>query len=430
MPQSPQKIPSYRLHRASGQAIVTLSGKDIYLGRHDTPASHRKYEQVVSEWLANHRQPPASSKTGAEPDTAGLNVESLFVAYWRYCQSYYVGRDGAPSKECLNIRDALRPMVITFGDKLVSHIRPSVLQATRNMMIDSGLARKTINARVNRIRRMFRWGVENDLVPPSVLHGLQAVSPLKKGRGGVRESPPVKPVPEESIEAVLPFLPPTLQAMVRVQQYSGMRPGELVIIRSCDIDMSGQIWSYCPPLHKTEYLGYARTVYLGTRAQEFLAPYLKHDLESYIFSPRQAMQERHQKRPQHRRQVNRHRLTRRKLSERYTPGSYLRAIYYACDQAFPPPPPLARIVDKQGKRESDRVRRQRLTKAQLKELRQWQSDHRWHPNQLRHNAATYLRKEFGIEAARVVLGHRSAGVTEIYAEVDQEKAIDIISKVG
>jgi site-specific recombinase XerC len=142
------------------------------------------------------------------------------------------------------------------------------------------------------------------------------------------------------------------------------------------------------------------------------------------------MQERHQKRPHHRRQVNRHRLTRRKLSERYTPGSYLRAIYYACDQAFPPPPPLARIVNKQGKRESDRVRCQRLTKAQLKELHQWQSDHRWHPNQLRHNAATYLRKEFGIEAARVVLGHRSAGVTEIYAELDQEKAMDIIAKVG
>jgi integrase len=32
---------------------------------------------------------------------------------------------------------------------------------------------------------------------------------------------------------------------------------------------------------------------------------------------------------------------------------------------------------------------------------------------IRHNAATHLRKEFGIEVARIILGHRSASVTEI-----------------
>ena len=52
------------------------------------------------------------------------------------------------------------------------------------------------------------------------------------------------------------------------------------------------------------------------------------------------------------------------------------------------------------------------------------------PNQLRHNAATFLRKEFGIEAARVVLGHSSSAVTEVYAEIDHTKAADIMAKVG
>ena len=55
---------------------------------------------------------------------------------------------------------------------------------------------------------------------------------------------------------------------------------------------------------------------------------------------------------------------------------------------------------------------------------------RWHPHQLRHNAATSIRKEYGIEAARVVLGHRSPMVTEIYAEIDQGKAAKIMEKVG
>ena len=54
----------------------------------------------------------------------------------------------------------------------------------------------------------------------------------------------------------------------------------------------------------------------------------------------------------------------------------------------------------------------------------------WHLHQLRHNAATLLRKEFGIEAARVVLGHRSAAVTEVYAEIDHLKAADIMLRVG
>ncbi len=53
-----------------------------------------------------------------------------------------------------------------------------------------------------------------------------------------------------------------------------------------------------------------------------------------------------------------------------------------------------------------------------------------YPHQLRHNAATALRKEYGIEAARVVLGHRSALVTEIYAEMDRTKAAEVMERVG
>ncbi len=52
------------------------------------------------------------------------------------------------------------------------------------------------------------------------------------------------------------------------------------------------------------------------------------------------------------------------------------------------------------------------------------------PEPLRHNAATFLRKEFGIEAARVILGHTSAAVTEIYAEMDRQRAAEIMSIVG
>ncbi|HBR19719.1 MAG TPA: hypothetical protein DD726_05825 [Phycisphaerales bacterium] len=60
----------------------------------------------------------------------------------------------------------------------------------------------------------------------------------------------------------------------------------------------------------------------------------------------------------------------------------------------------------------------------------WKPSQHWHPHQLRHNAATSLRKEFGLETARIILGHRSAAITEVYAELDQQKAMEAIVRVG
>src|SRR5262249_51756396 len=54
----------------------------------------------------------------------------------------------------------------------------------------------------------------------------------------------------------------------------------------------------------------------------------------------------------------------------------------------------------------------------------------WSPNQLRHNAATNLRREHGIELARIILGHTTAFTTEIYAETDRRQAIEVIARVG
>lgn len=54
----------------------------------------------------------------------------------------------------------------------------------------------------------------------------------------------------------------------------------------------------------------------------------------------------------------------------------------------------------------------------------------WGPHQLRHNAGTFLSREFGIEIARIILGHSSAATTLIYAERDERRAMEVIAKVG
>lgn len=72
----------------------------------------------------------------------------------------------------------------------------------------------------------------------------------------------------------------------------------------------------------------------------------------------------------------------------------------------------------------------RLTTKQRGELKAWNVRHRWSPNQLRHTAATEIRRQFGLEAAQVTLGHSNANVTQIYAERDLSKAAEIMRAVG
>ncbi len=62
---------------------------------------------------------------------------------------------------------------------------------------------------------------------------------------------------------------------------------------------------------------------------------------------------------------------------------------------------------------------------------QWRSEHCWHPNQLRHAAATLARSEGGIETAQQICGHTQSKTTElVYAEVDQRRAIEFARKFG
>jgi integrase len=54
----------------------------------------------------------------------------------------------------------------------------------------------------------------------------------------------------------------------------------------------------------------------------------------------------------------------------------------------------------------------------------------WSPNQLRHTRATEIRRDHGLEACQVILGHSRADVTQVYAERDHAKAREVMSLVG
>jgi integrase len=269
-------------------------------------------------------------------------------------------------------------------------------------------------------------------VPLSSYHGLLAVRGLERGRSEARETEPVKPVPLAIVEETLPHLNRTVRAMVEVQLLAGMRPGETVVMRACDIDMAGPVWLYRLGSHKTAHHGHERVIAVGPKAQAILEPFLTLDTQAYLFSPatveaeRRREQRRQRKTPvQPSQQGRRLANPRKQPGERYTTGTYHHAVREACLKAWPLPEHLRPLPG-----ESKRRWKARLTPADEEAIRQWTREHCWHPHQLRHTRATELRRQFGLDAARTILGHRSPQVTEQYAELDLGRAVEIIGKVG
>jgi integrase len=411
---------------------VRLNGRDFYLGKYGSPESRQEYNRLVAEWLSHGRQiRPSTTAMGAV--AGGITLAEVCLRYLAHVDGYYRATDGRPTKEPATIRQAIRILSDAYARAPAADFGPMAFKAVRQAMILEGWCRKYINKQMSRLKGMFRWAVENELVPPAVHHGLLAVKGLQAGRSDARESDPVTPVDAGYVAAVLPLVSHQVRAMIELQLLTGMRPGEVVTMRGRDLVMKGKIWTYLPPAHKTAHHGHTRKIWLGPKAQEIVARFLTPDLAAPLFRPADAEAARNQaKRASRRTPLTPSALERRGrqlpqglAGDVYSVDSYRRAIARACDAAFPPPSPLS-----PPPKESRAAWLARLTEAQRAELASWRAAHRWHPHQLRHNAATEIRARYGIEAARVILGHRSAAITEVYAEQDVKAAERVMAEVG
>lgn len=389
--QSTKQIPKYRHHKASGQAYVELNKRRFYCGVHGSPDSWERYHELVNQWLVNDRRPVV---TDAERHDA--TIAELLDAFRQHAEEYYKGNSGAIH----GFKAVSRVLRDLYGGTAVREFTPRYAKLVQKAMVRKGWCRSHINKSFSRLKHIFKWGTAEGMVPPDVYHGLTAVSGLRRGRCEARESEKVKPVPEQHIEAVKRRVNRQIAALIDLQLLTGARAGELVTMRPIDLDTSGNVWVFIPEDHKTAHHGHERHIYIGPKAKKIIKPFLNRPVESYLFSPAEADAEYREKRRQERKTpdscgnrpgTNRVRKPKKRPGERYATDSYRRAIYRACDAAGVP---------------------------------------QWSPHQLRHNAATNLRREHGIEAARVILGHRSAAITDVYAELDSARAIDVIGKVG
>lgn len=359
------RTPSYRLHKASGQAVVTISGHDHYLGRHGSDASRKAYDALIGRWMAGGR--------GAVVETdRGATVSEVVVGFWAWAKGYYV-KDGKETSQLWVLKPALEVLHRLYGDTPAAEFSPSKLKVLRQHWVDSGVSRPVVNRKANVVRQCFSWAVEHEMVPGGVSHALKAVKNLAYGRTTAPERPRVLPVPQGDVEAAMPFLAPRDAAMVRLQLATGMRPGEACVVRPVDVDRSGEVWTYRPHRHKSQHHGKDRVVFLGPEARAILAPLIARAAspESYLFRCKGG--------------------GKGVVGRVVTENAYCRAIGKGCRKA---------------------------------------GIEVWTPNRLRHSAGTRIRAKYGIEVARILLGHSSAVTSEIYSEVDEKKAREVVEEMG
>ena len=357
MPALKHRVPRYCLHQRSGQARVRINGQEYWLGRYGSVESRRRYDELIAKYLARRQQ-----------RDVGITVSQVVSLFWRHAKLRYGDSGKGKWGAAVNWRPILRMLRQRYGKEPARDFGPRKLQAILDEMPALGWSRTYCNQQLARTKRMFKWAVRQEYVPAEVYAALCSVEGLRKGAAVVRETPAVKPVADDLVDATLPLLPPVVADMVKLQRLAGARPGEVTILRPCDLDRSGDVWIYTPESHKTEHHDKDRHIYIGPEGQALLRPYLLRGDEDYCFAPRWKRSGKH-----------------------YTTDSYRRAVHRACERAG---------IEK------------------------------WSPNQLRHSAGTEIRREFGIETASAVLGHSNLSTTQIYAEADRKRAMEAARRLG
>ncbi len=361
----------------------------------------------------------ADATLGTSVDFDG-KLSSLITLYLNWAKNYY----RQPSMESDNIRWALSPLLSYCGEIKAKDFTPKQLKLYRDHVISTyDWCISTINRRITTIVKMFQWAVSEEFVNSYTWQSLQSVESLKSRYCDrrIRLIKKVMPIELDRVNLTLKHLSPTLQDMVNLQLLTAMRPGEMVKIRPENINRSGEIWLYTPKAtsedgqdHKTAHYGHDRTICIGPKAQAILTKYLRRPTGTFCFQPEEVVKSHREERYAARRTIiscgnkpGSNRKGTQYFNPFYSVEAYRKAIQRACNKAFPAP---------NGISKEDR--------------KKWIQKNQWSPHQLRHTMATEIRSQFNPDDARAVLGHTTLSATEIYAEMDLRKAINVAKSIG
>lgn len=240
MPRPRKITPSDLEHKQSGRGRLVWTDSAGLRHEELLPGLYGSQESLAAK--ARRELELATSPHHIASSTCTIN--ELMLAYIEHAAKHCVDRDGNPTNEQLLVKIVSRNTRAVYGDLPASEFGPLALKAVRQKFIDLGWCRKTVNQQIERLRRIFRWPVAEELVPPSVHAALVAVPGLRRGRTSARDTEPVKPVEAAVVDATLSFLGRHVRTMVELQRVTEMRPGEVCQMRLADIDRTGAPWVY------------------------------------------------------------------------------------------------------------------------------------------------------------------------------------------
>lgn len=249
------------------------------------------------------------------------------------------------------------------GSLPVSRFGPLRAAEIREDWVRRHLRTTTIRQYYHTLLRIFTWGVSQEKVGPEVLASIRSVRSVKASANGAKAAETVEPVDRRSFRLTRVIAPDSLRRALDVLYLTGARPSELLRLRPCDIHFSSDIWIYRLHEHKNKKRNKVRVIFFGPRAQRVLKPLLdKAEPDGYVFNPLKDGL--------------------RAKEPRYFAHTLFRRLEDLCVKA---------------------------------------GVEHWFTYQLRHSAATRIKKRVDVAAAKAMLGHSSASMTQRYLSEEERE---------
>jgi len=376
--------PKYRKHSIRDKAFVVIDGKRVYLpGRYKSAESNQAYRAEIAALRKSRSNAKASRKKRGPPSPpAGPTLAGLCLKYLDYAADYY---GGSLRSEYGNMRYAVKLLCGCFtDDPLASAFSALRLQHFQQWLVAAGHSRAYVNQTLSKVKRLFKWGYAQEIVPESVYHSTNVTAPLKKGRTKAPEKKKKVGVTKLQFRSVLPHVSETVKTMMVFQWYTGARSGSICTAKPEQFTVEKKSkMMFWRPRHKSEWREVDLTLPIGPRCRRAIQPFIDAAKpDEYLFRPEVASKN-------------------KRFNKRYSSQTYYRAIDRAIER-------VNNGLRGEGKIEIAR----------------------WSPHQIRHAKGQQVREKYGIEAAQAVLGHESLDATEIYSSRRLKLAAKVARETG
>lgn len=368
---NPRRIPQYSVHNVRNIAYVNWQSARHYLpGKAHSVESKEAYKAFLRDNVFG----PTQVKPGRR-----ISITELILLYQEFASNYYEDQ-GHQSHYNAMITVALK-LEHLYHNVTAADFGPKMLKEFRSTLVEDGNSRDYVNDQINRVRKIFKWAVSEELIPVETYQALATVSGLKRGQEGVKDTAKRQPAAWDDVEAIAKVLHEPVSTMVYFQWHTGQRSMAIVQAHADQFkqDADGMwIWE---PRHKTEYLGKTVRIPLGPKAAKLVGARLE---EGGLLFPT-------------------------RLGTTYKTWTYRQAILRAQESLY-------EAQCKQHEKEPQKHPKPKLI--------------RWTPHQIRHAKGHHIRSKYGVEAAQALLGHDSLQATEIYSEKRFQLAKQIAAKEG